>query len=825
MRKENCYEQLKLFLLIFFIVILSGWKAEATIPAPLPTVGWTDSLKVSVVDSFVEQVSSESYLHFTIVVERKNADWNNQDTILGNSDLYFFANLAAFVGDPEFVEVHDSLFVGPRGAVTGSPLARLQISARQWAGRLQIALTRRDEGNRLLKTDSIAVAGCPYLLRLTLNKPDTLCKIKWKLKGPTLAVNTGIMWDAGNRGATGLQSLGGNPILEDLSGGIPTLPMPILNVDTLRESLYVCEGSALEVAVHAEASGDARLQFEWYDSIPGKSAHFLDPDQTLQRYTESGKEYSYSYRFSAAGDTLYIDQVPGCLDSIYFACKVSVPSLGVPSVYTITRLYVRDSIWGFISGASDVLTPDMVDTVTFCEGEEGVAVRFNIFGPSLSELSEVDSIWFEYRTEAADGYLEQDTIAFKVPDNLNSRPNPNNIDGYSVFWFPATLNATGKIFINRMWTTYCENAAPATKYDTIYIEQGTYQVLDRLVVMAGETIIMDSVNSPWFSSNLPESIVSLKGLGTVPNGVIALPFRYQAKDTVGLDTVVYKMNNSDKCSWMIREVEVQDWKYVKVKVFLEGPYVNNDSMKCLLTYANVRRWGSLASPYKHLRLPKSGAGSHYISPYDSLEIIDVNQFHAFLQREEAKGHSYVDWIYVQLKEVKGDGKAGNTIVSKTALLRSDGAICDTAGNFCLNFKNLNNDKYFIVVQHRNHLAMMSDRAYTLNSDSRRAELWNPFEDGTIDGFGRSSGSGPAKKIHNKWCMWGGNANRDREVPNAYQRITVGDENITIMALTASDAAVSGYHVEDYNFDGRVTTVDRNIVHINVTEFQAVSHVK
>lgn len=806
MRKENCYEQLKLFLLIFFIVILSGWKAEAALPTSLPAVGWTDSLKVSVVDSFVQKTGTDSYLHFTIVVERKNADWNNQDTVLGNSDLYFFANLAAFDGDPEFVDVHDSLFVST-GASMGSDQARLQISARQWAGRMQIALTRRDEGSNIAGTNFKPAAQCPNLLRLTLNKPDTLCKIKWKLKGPTLAVNTGIMWDAGIRGATGLQSLGGNPILEDLSGGIPTLPMPILNVDTLPESLYVCEGSALEVAVHAEASGNAELKFAWYDSIPGKNAHFLDPNQTLQRYTESGKEYSYSYRFSAAGDTLYIDQVPGCIDSIYFACVVSAPSLGVPSVYTITRLYVRDSIWGFISGASDVLTPDMVDTVTFCEGEEGVAVRFNIFGPSLSELSEVDSIWFEYRTEAADGYLEQDTIAFKVPDNLNSRPNPNNIDGYSVFWFPATLDATGKIFINRMWTKYCENAAPATKYDTIYIEQGTYQVLDRLVVMAGETIIMDSVNSPWFSSNLPESIVSLKGLGTVPNGVIALPFRYQARDTVGLDTVLYKMNNNDKCSWMIREVEVQDWKYVKVKVFLEGPYVNDDSMRCLLTYARLNSWTNI---------PRNTARSHYISPYDSLDIVEVNQLKTVIKKQEDKGHYFVDWVNVELREI--DVTTGSTgykheaAASRTALLRTDGVVCDTTGEPGIAFKDLQVDNYYVVIRHRNHLGAMSASPITLERKLSSAHEVDFTDITQVMNNNPRVGNSPEIKLSSMiYGLYGGNvvvsSNSVQQVVSAADEAKVRMDRVKVGGM--------GYNISDLNFDGLITAnPDERIVSKN-----------
>ena len=64
----------------------------------------------------------------------------------------------------------------------------------------------------------------------------------------------------------------------------------------------------------------------------------------------------------------------------------------------------------------------------------------------------------------------------------------------------------------------------------------------------------------------------------------------------------------------------------------------------------------------------------------------------------------MDWILVQLRT----GTAASTAVqTRAAFLMSDGSIHDIDGSNRVNFIGLSSGSYYIVVIHRNHLAVMS----------------------------------------------------------------------------------------------------------------------
>ncbi len=72
----------------------------------------------------------------------------------------------------------------------------------------------------------------------------------------------------------------------------------------------------------------------------------------------------------------------------------------------------------------------------------------------------------------------------------------------------------------------------------------------------------------------------------------------------------------------------------------------------------------------------------------------------------------VDWILVQLRKTP----SGSTIVSKSAFLRKDGRIISDDGSEQIQL-NASEDNYYIVIKHRNHLAVMSSSAVSLNRTS------------------------------------------------------------------------------------------------------------
>ena len=697
--------------LIVMVVLLWGGSTHSGYASP--TNSWTDSLRVSIVDSTVVSLSGVDYLEFKIVVERINEDWNTPpapDTVLGNCDLYFHANFEAFVGDPLFTHVHDSLSAGAVASVGGNSNAILQANIGIWAERLHIALTRQDQGNTLIGVP--VNPNAKYRLKLAVGKPDTLCTVHWQLANPH-SVKLGIEWDAGDKGSTGLQTYGGNPIIETLTGDILKLPADSLVVDCMPEELYACEGGAVAIGMHAESTGVGPI-FEWYDSIPGggRSYPVLASATTQDQTTAGGKRYTYDYRFNATGDTLYIDKVPNSVDSIYFYCVVSDTTLTTrPSKYCKTRLFVRDSIKGFVSPMNSLYTLNKIDTITICPEDSVVSVRFNFFGVTYDELADVDSIYMIYRNDPCNGdILTEDTVGMNMASVLSEAM----IDGMEVWYWDAPIKAKrGKVYIQKIGSYYCDNAAVALEYDTIFIKEDNLQMLPRVTVAAKGNVIIDSVTSTIFSptqSYNTLNLLSLRGLGSPKKGNSSrLPFVYTAKDTMGLDTVLYEKVPGKQCAYM-REVEVQDLKYLTLKVYLWGAWLTNDMYAFMGREQDILRYNKMLDFY----------GAHYKSP-DSTCLIPTERLKQLIRDRENNGIKFVDWIRVCLVKATQNGpdskpfRIDRIVDSLWGFVRTDGIVCDTAGNPYLGFKNLQESSYYVVVTHRNHLGIISNVAINLSS--------------------------------------------------------------------------------------------------------------
>lgn len=713
----------KYFFRSVLLLVIVWLMCGKSTPAMASATVWSDSLRVSIVDSTVISSMGSDYLQFTIVIERLNADWNTPtlpDTVLGNSDLYFYANFEAFEGDPVFIYVHDSLSTGsPGGPGKGHPDAILQANVGVWAERLNIALTRQDPGHGNPLIGVTTNANAKYKLKLTVGKVDTLCTVQWKLRNPK-AVNLGIKWDFGEHGSTGLQSFGGNPIIETLTGDIEKLPSDLLDVDCMENTYWACEGEPLSIGLHAESTGiDSCLIFEWYDSIPGgdRAYPILSSATTQDQTTSGGKRYTYDYSFSQSGDTLYIDRVTGSIDSIYFFCLVRDTSLtSKPEAWCGTQLMVRDSIKGFVSPLSDLYTLNKIDTVTKCAGQETVSVRFNFFGISEDELQDLDSIYMEYRNDPCDGNpMLADTVSCGTSTLSASTAL---IDGMPVFYWQAEVKGKGKIFIQKIWTRYCENAATVAEYDTLVVIEDSLQMLPRVTVASKESVKIDTVGSTVFtfgSPIWPTGFTSLRDLASsITKGPLGkLPFTYTAKDTTGLDTVLYIMPG-DQCAYM-REVEVQELKYLTLKVYLWGAWrETSNSMYAFMGNVNNLIRFSTMMDLNH---------AYYVSPYNSDYKITTNRLREIVQDRQNNGElGFVDWVEVSLVEATpntGSAQYPFNITKKidtvSCFLREDGIVCDTAGNPYISFKNLPANDYYVVVRHRNHLGIMTNTSITLAS--------------------------------------------------------------------------------------------------------------
>jgi hypothetical protein len=205
-------------------------------------------------------------------------------------------------------------------------------------------------------------------------------------------------------------------------------------------------------------------------------------------------------------------------------------------------------------------------------------------------------------------------------------------------------------------------------------------------------------------------------------------------------------------------VEVTD-VLVEAKIFLEGPY--NSSTGEMTTYLNTSGYIPDTSPYSED--PRS------ITPPIPADI--------------------TDWVLVQLRETP----SGPPVASRSAFLRKDGRIVADNGITPIITMDVSTDFYYIVIKHRNHLAVMSTGSNQLSNIS--STLYDFTSDASQFYGGGAKELEPGSGV---WGMYGGNAD------NSDQDIFASD-----LAAIKVDFLLGlfGYDLTDVDMDGDVFASD------------------
>ncbi|MEM6684968.1 MAG: leucine-rich repeat protein [Bacteroidota bacterium] len=160
----------------------------------------------------------------------------------------------------------------------------------------------------------------------------------------------------------------------------------------------------------------------------------------------------------------------------------------------------------------------------------------------------------------------------------------------------------------------------------------------------------------------------------------------------------------------------------------------------------------------------------------------------------------VDWVFVELRDA-----ADNTTVveGRSALLQRDGDIVDVNGLGILKF-NAAAANYFVTIQHRNHLGIITVSAVSLLGDRVTVDFTNATNPITFGSNAQTTLGMPADTSG----MWAGNANEDTIV----QYSGTNPDAPVILSLVLNDPgnflnfstfAVNGYNVNDLDLDGRI----------------------
>ena len=147
----------------------------------------------------------------------------------------------------------------------------------------------------------------------------------------------------------------------------------------------------------------------------------------------------------------------------------------------------------------------------------------------------------------------------------------------------------------------------------------------------------------------------------------------------------------------------------------------------------------------------------------------------------------VDWVQLELRAT-ADGAA---IAQRSCFLRADGHVVDLDGTTQAIGMNAAPGSYYLVVRHRNHLAVMSAAAVTLSSSGSTVY---DFSTGLAQYYG-----GDAKLLEaGVYGLFSGDANGSGQVQN--------DDKNDFWKL---QVGLSGYRSADFNLNGEVQNDDKN----------------
>jgi hypothetical protein len=163
----------------------------------------------------------------------------------------------------------------------------------------------------------------------------------------------------------------------------------------------------------------------------------------------------------------------------------------------------------------------------------------------------------------------------------------------------------------------------------------------------------------------------------------------------------------------------------------------------------------------------------------------------------------VDWV---LLELRSDSTGASKVATRAALLKSNGTVVDLDGTSPVQFPGLMPGSYYVVVRHRNHLAVMSASPVALTASSVPYD----FTSGLNKFYG-----GDAKEVATGvFGLWAGDVSGNGVVKYSG---SANDRSPILTRIGGGDLTltVNGYHPEDVNMNGAVkysgSANDRSII--------------
>ena len=288
----------------------------------------------------------------------------------------------------------------------------------------------------------------------------------------------------------------------------------------------------------------------------------------------------------------------------------------------------------------------------------------------------------------------------------------------------------------------CTNSNPAIDNNSV-INHGMFGIRNNT-----NSIIIDAQNNWWGDATGPLDNSDDTGTGGWYN-------------PGGLGSSVSDYINYQ--NWLEEEPVFTDTK-VNLKVFLEGPYNGSGAMTTTLNSNNLIPLNS------DVAYPAATYG-YTPSVVTSIPNSDI-----------------VDWVLV---EIRTGTTSGTKQDERAAFIKSDGTIVDTDGTSPVTFTGLSAGDYYVVVRHRNHLAIMTATAIPLIGSSTTSY---DFTTSQSEAYGTNAMKDLEGGVY--YGMFAGDANANGQIQN--------NDRETYWVVQNGQA---GYKESDYNLNGQVQNND------------------
>jgi hypothetical protein len=347
--------------------------------------------------------------------------------------------------------------------------------------------------------------------------------------------------------------------------------------------------------------------------------------------------------------------------------------------------------------------------------------------------------------------------------NSQQLPNGNMLICIAQTGYIYEINPSG----TTIWSKTVSGMVPqAYRYSACYVN-GTIPVTPTITQNGDSLISSAATTYTWYFEGTLIPGATSQILEPSQNGI------YQVKVT-----------NASGCESELSDEFnfIDPWKFFDLKVMLEGPYTDF-GMTTLLNSSSLL---PLSHPYGSTPWNYSGSETVTVIPNNTI----------------------TDWVLVELRQTSGgaaSATAATRIARRAGFLLSNGKVVDIDGNSVLRFYASITQNLFVVVWHRNHLAIMSanplvatDGIYELDFTATAGNAY----------WGAASQKELASSV---WGMVAGDANNDK-------LINVTDKNIGWSPFAGKKI----YKAGDFNLDSEVDNPDKNYWWLINTSYQ--SHV-